>query len=329
MPDGLHIRAYRAGDEAQVVRLWDTVFPDNPAWNVPADDIRRKLEVQRSLFLVGEVDGVIVGTVMAGFDGHRGWIHRLAVLPELRRQGMARALMADAEQRLRAIGCTKVNLQVRSTNAGVVTFYEKIGYGVEDRVSMGKLLVQPDAKAVSPGRNAMQTRIVANEDVHLSPVRPSDKAALVEWLNEKEIFDGTLRIPFPYTERDADKGLTMMREAAARYGHPVHFAIRERAGRLIGGFGFEGLAYGHHAEIGYWLARPFWGRGIMTDVVRAMCDFALAQWQLVRIAAHVFDFNVASARVLEKNGFEFEGVLRKHRCKAGRFLDSRLYALTR
>lgn len=329
MQGELQVRPYAEHDAAQVVRIWETVFPDNPPWNVPAEDIRRKLAVQRSLFLIGERGDEIVGTVMAGFDGHRGWIHRMAVLPEYRRRGFARALMMEVERRLAALGCTKVNLQVRSTNTGVVAFYEKIGYGVEDRVSMGKLLVQPDTADSAPERDLSQARIVATEDTHLSPLRPIDKSALVEWLNEKEIFDGTVRIPFPYTEQDAEKGLGMMREAAARYGHPVHFAIRRTSGQLIGGFGFEGLAYAHRAEIGYWLAKPFWGRGIMTNVVRAMCDFAFAEWGLVRIEAHVFDFNVASARVLEKNAFEFEGLLRKHRCKNGRFLDSRLYALTR
>ena len=101
------------------------------------------------------------------------------------------------------------------------------------------------------------------------------------------------------------------------------------AEELLGGCGFEGVSYGHCAEIGYWLARPFWGQGIMTEVVRALCGFAFAEWKLVRITAHVFDFNAASARVLEKNGFSLEGLLRKHHRKAGRFLDSRLYALVR
>lgn len=329
MQDELQIRPFAGRDETQVVCLWETVFPDNPRWNVPAEDIRRKLAVQRNLFLVGECGGAIVGTVMAGFDGHRGWIHRLAVLPEYHGRGFARALMADAECRLRAIGCTKVNLQVRSTNTGVVAFYEKIGYGVEDRVSMGKLLVQDDALVTSSDRASTERRIAVNERIRLSAIRPSDKGAFVEWLNEKDIFECTLRIPFPYTEDDAARFLGVVAEATARHGHPVQFAIRTADDDLIGAFGFEGLVYGHRAEIGYWLAKPFWGRGIMTDVVRTMCAFAFAEWELVRITAHVFDFNAASARVLEKNGFQFEGLLRKSHCKAGQFLDSRLYALTR
>src|SRR5690606_12348842 len=86
---------------------------------------------------------------------------------------------------------------------------------------------------------------------------------------------------------------------------------------------------GHKAEIGYWLAKPWWGRGIMTAVVGKACEYAFSRWQLVRITAHVFESNIASARVLEKNGFEFERLLRKHHLKDGRFLDSRLFALVR
>lgn len=118
-------------------------------------------------------------------------------------------------------------------------------------------------------------------------------------------------------------------EATEKHRHPLHFAIRDENEKAIGGFGFEGLTYGHRAEIGYWLAKPFWENGIMTDVVRALCEFAFAEWNLVRITAHVFLFNKASARVLEKNGFECEGVLRKHHRKDEKFLDSRLYALVR
>jgi ribosomal protein S18 acetylase RimI-like enzyme len=79
---------------------------------------------------------------MAGFDGHRGWLHLVAVHPDNQRQGIGRAMMQEAEQRLRDIGCTKVNLQVRSTNTGVVAFYESLRYSVEDRISMGKRLEQ-------------------------------------------------------------------------------------------------------------------------------------------------------------------------------------------
>src|SRR5580704_17050584 len=116
----LVIRPYLEADEAGVISLWAAAFPDEPAQNVPLDDIHRKLAVQRELFLAGELDGRIVATVMAGFDGHRGWVYRVAVLPNLQKQGIGQAMMAEAEKKLVEIGCTKINLQVRSTNQGVV-----------------------------------------------------------------------------------------------------------------------------------------------------------------------------------------------------------------
>ena len=171
--------------------------------------------------------------------------------------------------------------------------------------------------------------IQVNDRIHLSEIRSSDKSAFVEHLNDKDICDRTLRIPHPYTKSDAEHFVGIVAEATAKHGHPVHFAIRDKPEQLIGGYGFDGLSYGHRAEIGYWLAKPYWGQGIMTDVVRAACDFAVEEWNLARITAHVFEFNGASARVLEKNGFEFEGLLRKHHKKDGKFLDSKLYALVK
>jgi RimJ/RimL family protein N-acetyltransferase len=172
-----------------------------------------------------------------------------------------------------------------------------------------------------------QVRIDVRGDIRLTEIRAADKAAFVEHLNDVDIYRATLRVPHPYSESDADVFLAICAEAAAKHGHPVHFAIRQDDGRLIGACGFDGIVYDHKAEIGYWLAKPCWGRGIMTDVVRAACDFAVRQWKLMRITAHVLEFNQASARVLEKNGFHFEGLLRRHHRKNGRLLDSRLYAL--
>jgi len=136
----LEVRPYRDSDEPAVVALWERLFPDARAWNQPAAYIRRKLAVQRELFLVGALDGRAVATVLAGYDGVRGWVYHLAVAPEHRRHGYGRTMMAAAEARLRALGCPKINLQIMRTNAEVVRFYERLGYAVEDRVSMGRAL---------------------------------------------------------------------------------------------------------------------------------------------------------------------------------------------
>ena len=136
----IEIRSYREHDRPEVVALWNRCFPGDPGRNEPAAVIDRKLRVQRDLFLVGVAHGSVVATVLAGYDGYRGWIYHLATDPDLRRRGIARRLMHAAEARLAAIGCPKVNLQVRATNTEVIAFYERIGYARESRADFGKVL---------------------------------------------------------------------------------------------------------------------------------------------------------------------------------------------
>ena len=135
------IRPYRAADEAALISLWQACGLVRPQ-NNPRKDIARKLRVNPEWFLVGETDGRIVATVMAGYEGHRGWINYLAVDPALRRTGLGRAMMAEAERLLRAAGCPKINLQVRAENPGVIAFYERIGFAVEGAVSLGRRLTK-------------------------------------------------------------------------------------------------------------------------------------------------------------------------------------------
>jgi ribosomal protein S18 acetylase RimI-like enzyme len=135
----IEIRPYQTRDEAAVVRLW-TDCGLVVSWNNPRRDIRRKLEVQADLFLVASLDGRIVATVMAGYDGHRGWINYLAVHPNHRGAGIGRCIMNEAETLLRASGCPKINLQVRRANVNVIEFYKKIGYQEDNVVSLGKRL---------------------------------------------------------------------------------------------------------------------------------------------------------------------------------------------
>jgi len=136
----LEIRSFREADEGAVVKLWLEAFPGDPPWNEPVKVVRRKLGVQRDLFLVGEYRGLIVAAVVAGFDGFRGWVYHLAVESTDRRRGFGRAMMVAAEARLRELGCPKINLQVRTSNVEVIQFYRGLGYTVEERVSMSKRL---------------------------------------------------------------------------------------------------------------------------------------------------------------------------------------------
>ena len=136
----MEIRLFEEGDAGAVSALWRSVFAYPTPHNDPARVIRDKLTVQRDLFFVALVDGALVGTVMAGYDGHRGWVYSLAVDPPARGRGVGTALVRHVERELAARGCPKINLQVLAANAGTVEFYKKLGYAVEERISMGKIL---------------------------------------------------------------------------------------------------------------------------------------------------------------------------------------------
>lgn len=133
----LTIRPYTSEDQDAVIALWEAcglVVPQND----PRGDIQTKIQFQPDLFLVAMAEDRLVGTVMAGYEGHRGWINYLAVAPEQRRRGIAKAMMASAEQKLRALGCPKINLQVRRSNTTVINFYRAIGFQEDDVISLGK-----------------------------------------------------------------------------------------------------------------------------------------------------------------------------------------------
>ncbi|AMV19281.1 GNAT family acetyltransferase [Planctomyces sp. SH-PL14] len=141
----MRVREFQDADEAQVIDVWRACGLTRP-WNDPSRDIARKKQVQPDLFLVAEDEGTIVGTVMAGYEGHRGWINYLGVLPERQKSGIARALMDEAERRLRALGCPKINLQVRSDNEEALAFYARIGFQQDPVLSLGKRLVQDEPR---------------------------------------------------------------------------------------------------------------------------------------------------------------------------------------
>jgi ribosomal protein S18 acetylase RimI-like enzyme len=123
-----------------VAALWGRVFADDRPWNAAAVVVARKLARRDGLFWVAVRDGRIVGAVMAGYDGQRGWIYHLAVDAPVRRRGLGRALVRVAEAALATAGCPKVNLQVLAGNGAGVAFWQRLGFAIEDRVSMGKTL---------------------------------------------------------------------------------------------------------------------------------------------------------------------------------------------
>ena len=130
------IRKYRQDDQHQVAALWETVLPDSQPHNQPEVVLAKKLAVDDLIF-VAEADARVVGTTIAGWEGHRGWLYSVAVLPGCQRRGIASRLVQEALAALRLLGCDKVNLQVRTGNEAVIAFYESLNFFVEGRTSMG------------------------------------------------------------------------------------------------------------------------------------------------------------------------------------------------
>jgi ribosomal protein S18 acetylase RimI-like enzyme len=135
----LEISRYIPTYQTAVIDLWkkcDLIVSQND----PREDIQKKLDFQPELFFIALLKNKVIGSVMAGYDGHRGWLYYLAVLPEYQKRGYGRQLVEKAVNELRKLGCLKVNLQVRTGNASVVDFYKNLGFKEEERVSLGMRL---------------------------------------------------------------------------------------------------------------------------------------------------------------------------------------------
>jgi ribosomal protein S18 acetylase RimI-like enzyme len=139
----MEIRVFRQEDFEEVVTLWERCDLLRP-WNDPEMDIERKMNHDVSLFLVAEVNGEVVGTVMGGYDGHRGSAYYLGVHPEYRGRGIANALLNRLEKKLIARGCPKIQIMVREDNDVVLGMYERLGYEHADVLTLGKRLIEDE-----------------------------------------------------------------------------------------------------------------------------------------------------------------------------------------
>ena len=139
----MQIRRYSSSDQSSIITLWERCGLIR-LWNDPKKDINRKLKAQPELFFVGVLDGVLIASAMAGYEGHRGWINYLAVSPDHRQKGYGRIIMQEVERQLKIIGCPKINLQIRESNTRAINFYKKLGYDIDEVLMMGKRLEKDD-----------------------------------------------------------------------------------------------------------------------------------------------------------------------------------------
>ena len=164
----------------------------------------------------------------------------------------------------------------------------------------------------------------------LRPYRKGDEESLVEHINDKNVSRFmSSRVPFPYKMKDAKWWINhCLKLARKKNPSEVNFAI-DMGGKVIGGMGLMYKGERHMVEIGYWLGRKYWNKGIMTKAVNLMTDFGFRKMKLKRIYATVFTKNKVSVRVLEKNKYKFEGLMKKYHLKNGELIDAILYAKTK
>lgn len=155
----------------------------------------------------------------------------------------------------------------------------------------------------------------------------SDAGELAQMLNNKKILDN-LRdgLPYPYTTQDAKEYITAMLAADKTKTFAFAIIAENKVVGSIGVFRCENIHF-RTAEMGYYIGEPYWGNGIMTSAVRQVCEYVFANTDIIRIFAEPFAYNIASCRVLEKAGFQFEGLLRKNAVKNGVVLDMKMYSL--
>ncbi len=176
-------------------------------------------------------------------------------------------------------------------------------------------------------------RLALSNGYFMSPPTEDDISSLIKHLNDPYIFARTLMLPANYQEKDARFFLTLCKSHEDTFGHPLHFSIRNPEGETIGGCGYHGknvvAGLAHRDEIGYWLATAYRGKGIMTEAVKAIVEYGFTTRKLLRIDAPVYAFNKESASVLIKNGFVFEGEMKKAYFRNGEYHDALHYAIVK
>lgn len=166
-------------------------------------------------------------------------------------------------------------------------------------------------------------------DLSLRPWRLSDAADVARYADNEKIAANLRDVfPWPYSRRDA---VSFVEHCVRQEGRGQLARAIEVDGAAVGSISLTlgSDVYRRSAELGYWLAEPFWGRGLMTSAVAEMCREGFETWDIVRIYAEPYARNLASRRVLEKAGFTLEGTLRQSVCKNGEMLDACIYALIR
>ena len=176
-------------------------------------------------------------------------------------------------------------------------------------------------------------KIDVNAQVYISAITLADKVSYMTHMQDREIYEKTIGIPYPYGENEATWWIAAVAEETKRFGLPLQYAIRKEDGELIGGIGFMDLksVTDHAAELGFWLAKEYRNKGIMTNCIRAFTHWAFnnPNLNLVRIQCRIFAHNEVAVRIVEKCQFAPEGYMRKRFKKDDKYIDAKIFALVR
>ncbi len=177
-----------------------------------------------------------------------------------------------------------------------------------------------------------ELKISIDGDHYLSTrISEKDINNMLEYLNDDAIYNNTLMIPKIYTKEKAIWFINLCNEKIIKYNRAMGFHIRNANDNLIGSIELLGnyTVNSHKDEIGYWIAKPYRGRGIMTKAINTFTNYVFSNYNLVRLEATIYDFNLTSQHLIEKCGFQYEGTLKKAYLKDGKYIDAKLYAIVK
>lgn len=235
----------------------------------------------------------------------------------------------DGSHRLKAakyVGCEQVNVIVTSASTSFSDKEKnKLWLVMAREKNIKKALSEVGVQIL---QNELVTEIISIDDgLELRPPSESDVSAIVKALQEHQIYERTIMIPFPYSEKDGKEFVEICSQRCAEYGHPIDWGIYRRGAGLIGMIGFnEAPSASVDAEgVGYWLAKPYWNQGIMTRALKKVTELGFKEYGFKRLEMPIFSFNVASCRVAEKCGYRHEKDLPDAYKKDGKTIDAKLY----
>jgi RimJ/RimL family protein N-acetyltransferase len=329
-------------DYDEVFALWQATenIGLHADWCDSRAGIARYLARNPGTCFVARAEGKLVGAVLCGHEGRRGYMNHLAVGPAWRRRGLGTTLVRRCTDALKAAGIAKCNLFVLSGNTGAIAFYRKLGWRRWDELNVTAMtfgIGTPEGEKATDAQGASQPPrqddagipTLRTERLVLRPFALSDAAEVQRQAGVREVASPTLNIPHPYADGVAEKWIATHPDEWRDKGN-LHLAITlADGGTLVGAIGLANNKEHRRAEIGYWIGVEQWGKGYCTEAARAVVRFGFERMGLNSVRGRHMSRNPASGAVMRKCGMTHEGTLRQEAMKWDRFEDMEVYSVLR